>query len=197
MIKKVKAAHESGANIGSIGWRYSFDVEQTKRCLLRTQGTACSARMLGSSELEIPGKYFGITRNFRYDVIDATHLPDFYQTEGFVIDEGLTLRHLIGLLRMFAKEFADTEDVRVVPGYFPFTEPSAELFAKHPKLGWVELGGAGIFRPEMVKPLLGKHMSIIAWGVGIDRIGMFKLGLTDIRQLFSHDLSFLREGRLV
>src|SRR3990172_104990 len=196
LVKKVQAAHENGIQ-GSTGWRYQFDAQKTHRHILRTQGTACSARMLASPNLKIPGKYFGITRVFRHDVIDATHLPDFNQTEGIIVEEGLTFRHLVGLLKMFAKEFADAEDIRIVPGYFPFTEPSAELYAKHPQLGWIELGGAGIFRPEVVAPLLGKHVSVCAWGLGIDRIGMFKLGLKDIRNLFSQDLEFLRNTPVI
>ena len=94
---------------------------------------------------------------------------------------------------MFAKEFADTEEIRLVPAYFPFTEPSVELMAKHPDLGWIELGGAGIFRPEMLKPL-GVRVPVIAWGIGVDRLAMFKLGINDIRDLFSHDLKVLREA---
>ncbi len=196
LVQKVKKAHEQGI-AGSRGWRYPFDSEKTLRAVLRSQGTACSSKMLASHSLQIPGKYFGITRVFRKDVIDATHLSDFNQTEGFVIGEHLTLRHLVGLLKMFAREFAGAEEIRVVPGYFPFTEPSLELFAKHPVLGWVELGGAGIFRPEVVVPLLGKDVSVLAWGIGIDRLAMFKLGLTDIRQLFSQDLEFLRTSRVI
>ncbi len=196
LVEKVRQAHENGYGTGSKGWQYSFDTKRTHRCLLRTQGTACSSRMLASPALKIPGKYFGITRVFRADVIDATHNVDFYQTEGIVIEEGLTLRHLFGLLKLFAQEFAKTTEIKIVPGYFPFTEPSCELYAKHPDLGWVELGGAGIFRPELVKPLLGKEISVLAWGIGIDRIGMFNLGLKDIRALFSHDLSFLRTARM-
>ncbi|MBW2982249.1 phenylalanine--tRNA ligase subunit alpha [Candidatus Woesearchaeota archaeon] len=196
IVEKVKKSHENGFNTGSKGWQYKFDTNRTKRNLLRTQGTACSARMLASKDIKIPGKYFGITRCFRYDVIDATHLPDFNQTEGIIIEEGLTLKHLFGLLKIFAKEFAETDEIKLVPGYFPFTEPSVELFAKHPKLGWIELGGAGLFRPELVKPLLGKEISVLAWGLGIDRIGMFKLGIKDIRQLFSHDLKFLRNTKM-
>ncbi|MBW2970021.1 phenylalanine--tRNA ligase subunit alpha [Candidatus Woesearchaeota archaeon] len=197
LVKKVQATHENGNETGSTGWKYNFDPQRTLRHVLRTQGTACSSRMLASKELKIPGKYFGITRVFRHDVIDATHLPDFNQTEGIVVEEGLTFRHLVGLLKMFAKEFADTEEIRIVPGYFPFTEPSAELFAKHPQLGWIELGGAGIFRPEVVMPLVGKNISVCAWGLGIDRIGMFKLGLKDIRELFSQDLNFLRNTPVI
>ncbi len=192
-IKKVKAAHENGGKTGSKGWGYKFDTLRTKRNLLRTQGTACSARMLASKDLKIPSKYFAMARCFRYDVIDATHLPDFNQVEGIVVEEGLDIRHLFGLLQMFAKEFADTDEIKLVPAYFPFTEPSVELFAKHPDLGWIELGGAGIFRPEVTKPL-GIDVPVIAWGLGIDRIAMFKLGIKDIRDLFSHDLKKLRES---
>lgn len=197
VLNKVKEAHENGGKTGSSGWQYKFDVERTKRTLLRTQGTVCSAKMLTSKDLKIPGKYFGITRVFRYDTIDATHLPDFNQTEGIVIEEGLNIRHLFGLLKMFAKEFAQTDKIRIVPGYFPFTEPSAELFAKHPELGWIELGGAGIFRPEVVTPLLGKNISVLAWGLGIDRLGMFNLGIKDIRELFSHNIEILRNAKVV
>ena len=197
LVKKIKEAHQNGFNTGSKGWRYEFDSKRTHRHMLRTQGTACSARMLASKELQIPGKYFAIARCFRYDVIDATHLVDFYQTEGIVVEEGLNFRHLKGLLKMFAEEFAEAEEIKITPGYFPFTEPSAELHAKHPELGWIELAGSGIFRPEMVKPLVGKEVPVIAWGVGLDRLAMFKLGIKDIRQLFSHDLGFLRNTRVI
>ncbi|MBI4148182.1 phenylalanine--tRNA ligase subunit alpha [Candidatus Woesearchaeota archaeon] len=195
-VKKVKQMHEGGG-AGSTGWQYAFNEGMTRRVLLRTQATACSSRMLASKNLKIPGKYFGIARCFRKDVIDATHLADFHQTEGIIVEEGLTLRHLFGLLRLFAKEFAGTDEIKLVPGYFPFTEPSVELYAKHPVLGWVELGGAGIFRSEVVAPLLGKDISVIAWGIGIDRIGMFKLGLSDVRDLFSHDLNVLRNAKVI
>src|SRR3989338_8015380 len=197
LLKRVKSAHETGFGTGSRGWQYTFDISRTKRHLLRTQGTACSARMLASKNLKIPGKYFGITRCFRYDLIDATHNCDFYQTEGIVVEEEINIKHLFGLLKMFAKEFAEADKIKISPGYFPFTEPSCELFAKHPELGWIELGGAGIFSPELVKPLIGREVPVLAWGIGIDRLAMFKLGLSDIRQLFSHDLEFLRKTKVI
>ena len=194
VLANVRSSHENGFNTGSSGWRYSFAFEQTQRTILRTQGTACSARMLANPALQIPGKYFAIVRCFRPDVIDATHNVDFFQTEGIVVDEGLNLRHLKWLLKLFAERFADTSTIKIKPGYFPFTEPSLELYAQHPKLGWIELGGAGILRPEVVKPLTGKEISVLAWGIGIDRIAMFKLGIKDIRDLFSSDLGFLRNS---
>jgi phenylalanyl-tRNA synthetase alpha chain len=196
LIEKVKASHENGSGTGSLGWQYKFDVNKTKQHILRTQGTACSARMLASKELKIPGKYFSMARCFRPDVIDATHNVDFFQTEGIVVEEGLNFKHLKGLLKMFAEEFAKSDTIKITPAYFPFTEPSAELHAKHPELGWIELGGSGIFRPELVKPLVGREMPVLAWGLGIDRIAMFNLGIKDIRQLFSHDLNFLRNSKI-
>lgn len=196
-IKNVKAAHENGFNTGSKGWQYEFDTKRTYRHILRTHDTSISARTLASKELKIPGKYFQISRCFRYDVVDATHLPDFNQVGGFVIEEGINFGHLKSLLRMFAEEFADARDIKIIPSYFPFTEPSAQLMVKHPDLGWIELAGSGIFRPELVKPLVGKEIPVIAWGVGLDRLAMFKLGIKDIRQLFSHDLGFLRNVKVV
>lgn len=197
IVNNVKAAHENGFNTGSKGWRYGFDVKRTHRHILRTHDTSICARTLASKDLKIPGKYFQIARCFRYDVVDATHLPDFNQVGGFVIEEGIHFGHLKALLKMFAKEFAGAEEVKVVPSYFPFTEPSAQLMVKHPELGWIELAGSGIFRPEMVKPLIGREVPVIAWGVGLDRLAMFKLGIKDIRLLFSHDLEFLRNAKVI
>ncbi|MBS3133516.1 phenylalanine--tRNA ligase subunit alpha [Candidatus Woesearchaeota archaeon] len=195
LVAKVKHAHEKGV-AGSKGWRYDFDVKKTARLILRTHDTSISPRTLSSKELEIPGKYFHIVRCFRYDVIDATHNADFDQIGGFVVGDGLNLRHLFGLLRMFAEEFCETDKIKVVPSYFPFTEPSAALYAKHPEIGWIELAGSGIFRPEMMKPL-GVDKPVIAWGIGLGRVAMFKLGLKDIRQLYSHDLEYLRNEKVL
>jgi phenylalanyl-tRNA synthetase alpha chain len=143
-LSNVAAAHEDGGNTGSRGWNYAFDRDFTRRLILRSQGTALSARTLPTAK--IPGKYFGIVRCFRYDHVDATHLPDFYQTEGIVLGENVNLRTLLGMLDMFAREVAGAKEVKYVPGYFPFTEPSVEVHIKHPVLGWFELGGSGIFR---------------------------------------------------
>ena len=94
IVKRVKQAHEKGVT-GSRGWRYTFDEKRTHRYLLRTQDTAITPRALASPELSIPGKYFQMVRCFRHDVIDATHLADFSQTGGFVVEEEVNLRHLL------------------------------------------------------------------------------------------------------
>jgi phenylalanyl-tRNA synthetase alpha chain len=192
-LSDVAQTHENGGQTGSRGWSYAFDREFTKRLILRSQGTVLSARQLPKAK--VPGKYFGIARCFRYDRVDATHLSDFYQTEGIVLGEEVNLRTLLGFLEMFAVEVAGAKEVKYVPGYFPFTEPSVEVHIKHPVLGWFELGGSGIFRPEVTEPL-GVKVPVLAWGLGIDRMALMALGLNDLRELFSPDLENVRLRRL-
>ena len=191
-LSQVAATHENGWKTGSRGWGYEFDHEFTRRQVLRSQGTVLSAHQL--TKAKIPGKYFGIVRCFRYDQVDATHGADFYQTEGIVLGEDVNLRNLLGLLKMFATEIAGAEEVKYVPGYFPFTEPSIEVHIKHPVLGWFELGGSGIFRPEVTEAL-GIDVPVLAWGLGIDRMALMHLGLNDLRELFSPDIESVRTRR--
>ncbi len=191
-LDQVAAAHENGWDTGSRGWGYEFDRDFTRRLVLRSQGTVLSAKQLPKAK--VPGKYFGVVRCFRYDQVDATHGADFYQTEGIVLGEEVNLRTLLGLLKLFAVEVAGATDFRYVPGYFPFTEPSIEVHIKHPVLGWFELGGSGIFRPEVTKPL-GVEVPVLAWGLGIDRMALMQLGLDDLRELFSNDIERVRMRR--
>ncbi len=186
LVKRVAETHRSGWKTGSAGWGYEFDEHRTARFVLRSQGTANSARMLASAP-KVPGKYFAIARCFRYDQVDSTHAPDFYQIEGIVISPKINFRHLLGLLKLFAIEIAGSGEVKFAPSYFPFTEPSVEIHFKHPNLGWVELGGAGIFRKEVTLPL-GIDIPVIAWGLGLDRMAMVALSINDIRDLFTSDL---------
>ena len=191
-FSRVAQVHENGGDTGSRGWSYKFDGEFAKRLILRSQGTVLSAHQLHTAQ--VPGKYFGVVRCFRYDKVDATHLSDFYQTEGIVLGEDVNLRTLLGFLEMFAVEIAGASEVKYVPGYFPFTEPSVEVHIKHPKLGWFELGGSGIFRPEVTKPM-GIDVPVLAWGIGIDRMALMALGLSDLRELFSFDIEKVRLRR--
>jgi phenylalanyl-tRNA synthetase alpha chain len=192
--RNVAATHKDGGKTGSTGWRYPFDIERAKRLILRSQGTAVSARTLASGP-KVPGKYFSIARCFRYDSVDATHAPDFYQVEGIVLGEDINFKALLGLLKLFGQEIAKAGEFQFRPAYFPFTEPSVELHVKHPELGWMELGGAGIFRPEVTKPL-GVDVPVIAWCLGLDRMAMVALGIKDIRDLFSRDLDFIRTKKI-
>jgi len=191
IVERVKATHENGWKTGSTGWGYRWDPEKSAKLMPRAHTTACSARQLAKG-VEIPGKYFIIGRNFRPDVIDFKHGVEFNHCEGIVIDESLTFKNLLGLLKTFAIEFAGAEKVKFLPDYYPFVEPGAQLSALHPKLGWIELAGSGIFREELTKPL-GICAPVLAWGLGIDRLAMFKLRINDIRELFSKNLEWLRK----
>jgi phenylalanyl-tRNA synthetase alpha chain len=124
-------------------------------------------------------------------VLDQTHLTEFNQVEGIVVDENLNLRDLLGILMTFATEIAGANRVKMKPDYYPFTEPSVELSAYKEGYGWIEFGGSGIFRPEVTLPL-GIKAPVIAWGLGIDRLFMMKAKINDIRCLFSKDLHWLR-----
>jgi phenylalanyl-tRNA synthetase alpha chain len=126
----------------------------------------------------------------------VTHGVEFIQAEGIVVDESLNFKTLLGILKMFATEIAGAEKVKFMTDYYPFTEPSCQLSAKHPDLGWIEFGGSGIFREELTKPL-GVDMPVLAWGLGIDRLAMFKLNIDDIRKLFTQDLNWLRKQPIV
>lgn len=186
-LPRVKKVHEKG-------WGYKFDKEQSSKMVLRSQGTALSARMLANAK--VPGKYFALAKCYRPDVVDPTHLTEFYQLEGIVVGEDLNFRNLLSLLKEFCKKIAGTNKVKFLPGYFPFTEPSVEGFVYHKKLKkWIEILPGGIFRPEVTKPF-GIDVPVLAWGIGFDRLFMIKEGIEDIRDLFSYDIDFLREAKL-
>lgn len=193
IVDAIKAAHETGGKSNSKGWGYEWNPEIAARLVPTMHATAHSARQLVKG-VEVPKKYFTIARCFRPDVLDATHLIEFNQMDGVIVGENLNFRHLLGVLKDFAVEVAGAEKVKFFPDYYPFTEPSVQLSAKHPQMGWIEFAGAGMFRPEMLDNL-GIKGEAIAWGMGIDRLAMFKLGIKDIRYLFSEDLGYLRDAK--
>jgi phenylalanyl-tRNA synthetase alpha chain len=195
-LRNVRRAHEDGWTTGSIGWGYTFSTRESRRLILRSHGTAVSARTLMRRDLEIPGKYFSIARCYRPEVTDKMHLTEFNQVEGIVVGEGLTLRNLLGVLEKFALDIAEADSVKFRPDYFPFTEPSVELLAYKKGYGWVEFGGSGIFRPELTLPL-GIKVPVLAWGLGVDRLYMMKAGVDDIRSLFTFDLEWLRRRGVI
>lgn len=196
LVDAVKFAHEKGGKSGSTGWGYSWDEQIASRLMPLSHDTANTPRVIAKG-VKFPGKYYTMARVFRPDVIDAKHLVEFNQLGGFVLDHDLHFRHLLGLLQEFALEVGGCEKVKFLPAYFPFTEPSVQVSAKHPTLGWVELGGAGMFRPEMMEALGYPKLQCPAWGMGLDRLAMFKMGTKDIRHLFSTDLSWLKNQPLV
>ncbi len=194
-VEQVKQTHENGWTTGSTGWGYKYSLEIAQRLILRSQGTCLSARTLESGKFKVPSRHFSIARVYRPEITDRTHLSEFNQVEGIIIDENLTLRDLLGVLGKFALEIAGADKVRFKPDYFPFTEPSVELSAYKEGYGWIEFGGSGIFRPEVTEPL-GVKVPVIAWGLGVDRLFMMHSGITDIRQIFSQDLDWLRKKQV-
>jgi len=193
LVARVGRTHEDGGDTGSTGWRYKWDVELARRLVLRTHTTATTIRAV-AADPDPPRKVFSIGKVFRRENVDATHLPEFIQIDGIIIDEGASLAALFGTLSEFYLRMGARE-VRFRPSFFPYTEPSAEAFAFIEGLGWVELCGCGVFRPEVTRPL-GCKVPVIAWGGGLERVALLRFGLDDIRKLYWADINWLRETRL-
>ena len=194
-FEHVKETHENGWKTDSTGWGYKYSLQAAQRLILRGHGTCLSARTLETGKFEVPSKHFSIARVYRPEITDKTHLSEFNQVEGIIIDKNLNLKDLLGVLGKFALEIAGADKIRFKPDYFPFTEPSVELSAYKEGYGWVEFGGSGIFRPEVTLPL-GVKEPVIAWGLGVDRLFMMRAGIEDIRMIFSQDLDWLRKKQV-
>ena len=193
LMGKWKSIHEDGGATGSTGWGGSFSFDTAQRPLLRTHTTVNTIQYLAQHPKEAC-RVFSVDRVFRKEAIDRTHLPEFHQIEGIIMEEGANLQMLVTTLKTFYAKMGYPE-VRVRPAYFPYTEPSLEIEVKwHGK--WLELGGAGIFRPEVTEPL-GIESPVLAWGMGLERLAMLVLGLDDIRQLYISDLDWLRQQPLL
>ncbi len=193
LVKAVKESHEKGVD-GSKGWQYEWTEEEAKKLVLRTHTTCLSAHKLAElGKKDIPSKFFAIGKCFRNETVDWSHGFEFNQTEGIVVAPNLNFRHLLGYLKQFFNKMG-FEKIRFRPSYFPYTEPSVEIDVWHPeKKVWFELGGAGIFRPEVTIPLLGKHIPVLAWGPGFDRMIMDYYEIKDLREMYKNNLSKLRK----
>ena len=196
VVEAVRKSHESGV-AGSKGWQYAWSEDESRKAVLRAHTTGLSARMLaGLKEKDLPAKFFAIGKVFRNETVDWSHGFEFYQAEGIVIDKDANFRHLLGYLKEFYKKMG-FEKIRFRPSFFTYTEPSVEIEVFHPeKQVWLELGGAGIFRPEVVVPLLGKNIPVLAWGQGFDRIITDFYKIKDLREMYSNDIKQLRDRRL-
>lgn len=191
LVSAVSAMHEKGGS-GSTGWRYKWSPEIARQAVLRTHTTAVSVRKL--AEIKPPAKIFCIGRVFRNETLDFKHLPEFTQIEGIVVDENVGFKDLLGYLREFYLRMG-FKKIRFRPSYFPYTEMSVEPEVYF-KDSWLELGGAGIFRPEVTKPL-GIDATVLAWGLSLERPVMLKMALNDIRNFYyRNDLDVLRNAKL-
>ncbi|XP_004291753.1 PREDICTED: probable phenylalanine--tRNA ligase alpha subunit-like [Fragaria vesca subsp. vesca] len=201
-VERVKRIHESGGH-QSRGYGYDWKREEADKNLLRTHTTAVSSRMLYSLAQDCaqkpfaPKKYFSIDRVFRNEAVDRTHLAEFHQIEGLICDRGLTLGDLIGVLEDFFSRLG-MSDLKFKPAYNPYTEPSMEIFSYHKGFGkYVEIGNSGMFRPEMLLPMgLPEDVSVIAWGLSLERPTMILYGIDNIRDLFGHkvDLGLMKKN---
>lgn len=178
----------------------------TPEYLLRTQTSAVQARTMLANEEKTPIRVIVPGKTFRRED-DATHSHQFNQVEGLVIDKDISLADLKGTLEVFMKKMlGQNTELRFRPSYFPFTEPSYEVDVTCFKCGgkgcnlckqtgWIELLGSGIVHPNVLK-MNGydpDKYSGFAFGVGLDRLAMFKYGITDIRLLYQNDVRFLKQ----
>ncbi len=197
LVERIKKTHENGWKTKSTGWEYKWDEEEAKKNVLRTHTTVLSAQTLSKvNKSELPKKFFALGKCFRNETLDWSHLFEFNQTEGIVVDKDANFKHLLGYLREFFKKMGYPK-IRFRPGYFPYTEPSVEGDVYDPvRKQWVELFGAGIFRPEVVVPLLGEDIPVLAWGPGFDRALTAYYNIKDLRNLYENDQKQLREIKL-
>jgi len=173
--------------------------------VLRTQTSAAQVRTM--LEQKPPIRIICPGRVYRSDDVDATHSPIFNQMEGLVVDKGITMADLRGVLDVFAKElYGPQVNIRLRPSYFPFTEPSAEVDltcqvcgGKGCRVckgtGWIEILGSGMVHPNVLR-MCGIDPEVysgFAFGIGIDRVCNAKFGISDIRLLYENDLRFLRQ----
>jgi phenylalanyl-tRNA synthetase alpha chain len=186
LINRVSKSHQ-------LGWDYQWDLEESKKMVLRTHTTAVSAKTLYDTKTNpAPRKFFSIGKVFRNEATDYKHLAEFFQVEGIISWEGANFSHLLGTLKEFYSKLG-FEQIRFRPSYFPYTEPSLEIEVFHPnKKEWMELGGAGIFRPEVTISLCGKY-PVLAWGLSLERPLMLASKTDDIRTLYRNDLGWLRD----
>ncbi len=197
LVEEVKSAHE-GKIKGSKGWQEDWKEEYAKKAVMRTHTTCLSAQTLQQIQKnkEFPAKYFALGKCFRNETLDWSHLFELTQTEGIVVDENANFRQLLGYLIEFFKKMG-YEKIRIRPGYFPYTEPSLEIDIFHPvHKKWMELGGAGMFRPEVTIPFFEKHIPVLAWGPGFDRTIMEFFNITDLRDMYSNDINKLRSMKV-
>ncbi len=191
LVERVKRTHEDGGDTGSLGWGYRWSEDRARRMVLRTHTTATTVRAL-AADPNPPRKVFCVGRVFRNETITYKHLPEFTQVDGIIIDKKANFAMLLAVLKEFYRKMG-FQRVKFKPAFFPYTEPSAEVFVwMDSKKTWIELGGSGVFRPEVTKPL-GCDVPVLAWGLGLERLAMQRYGLGDIRTLYWTDLDWLRE----
>lgn len=175
----------------------TFFVEGGDDVLLRTQTSPVQIRTMQQGPPPVyviaPGTVY------RRDDVDATHSPMFHQVEGLAVDEGLTFGHLKGTITYFLQRLLGDREVRVIPHFFPFTEPSVDVSVswtdKQGRTDWLEVAGAGMVDPNVFANVGydPERWTGFAFGFGLDRIAMIRHQISDIRLLYEGDLRFLEQ----
>ncbi|MFB6105319.1 MAG: phenylalanine--tRNA ligase subunit alpha [Halobacteriaceae archaeon] len=201
LLDRVREAHRNGVGEDGEGYHSPWSEAVARQVDLRGHTTSLSMRYLSGAatdDIDPPARFFSVEKAYRNDTIDATHLLEFFQIEGWVMAEDLSVRDLMGTFTEFYEHFGIT-DLRFKPTYNPYTEPSFELFGHHPTTGdLIEVGNSGLFRPEVLDPL-EVDCDVMAWGLALERLMMLMTGAEDIRDVHGTlvDLAFLRSEEVV
>jgi len=201
LLERVRDAHLHGVGESGEGYHSPWSEDVARGIDLRGHTTSLSMRYLSgyqTGELEPPQRFFSVEKVYRNDTLDSTHLLEFFQIEGWVMAEDLSVRDLMGTFTEFYEQFGIT-DLQFKPHYNPYTEPSFELFGHHPETGeLIEIGNSGIFRAEVLEPL-GVEADVMAWGLALERLLMLMYGFEDIRDVHGTlcDLDLLRNTEVL
>jgi phenylalanyl-tRNA synthetase alpha chain len=201
LIERVRSAHLEGVGDDGDGYHSPWTEAVAREVDLRGHTTSLSMRYLSGNaigDLEPPQRFFSVEKVYRNDTLDPTHLLEFFQIEGWVMAEDLSVRDLMGTFEEFYRQFGIT-DLEFKPHYNPYTEPSFELFGTHPETGeLIEIGNSGMFREEVLRPL-GVDCDVMAWGLALERLLMLMYGFDDIRDVHGTlcDLDLLRETEVL
>jgi phenylalanyl-tRNA synthetase alpha chain len=201
LVERVENAHRNGVGEDGEGYHSPWDLDFARSIALRGHTTSLSMRYLSGyagADIEPPKRYFSVEKVYRNDTLDPTHLLEFFQIEGWVVAEDLSVRDLMGTFEEFYRQFGIT-DLEYKPTYNPYTEPSFELFGTHPETGeLVEIGNSGMFRDEVLDPL-EVEADVMAWGLSLERLLMLIYGFEDIRDVHGTlcDLELLRETEVL
>jgi phenylalanyl-tRNA synthetase alpha chain len=195
LVKEVKKVHEKA-------WHINWYKEVAEQAMLRTHTTSVSARFIYNlrknakniENPEMPLKLFSVGRVFRNESIDYKHLAEFYQTDGIVIGERLTLSKLFDVLLKIYESLG--VEIKFKPSYFPFVEPGVEVQILY-NGNWLELGGAGIIRKE-ITDISRKNITVLAWGLGVERTFMARdPSIKLISELYGNNIGWLRRKVIV
>lgn len=170
----------------------TFWIKEKKDYVLRTHTTSVTARAIeqAGKDGRMPCAFISIGKVFRNEATDATHEMQFFQIDGTMVGENISVADMKGVLTHFYKKMLGPDvEIQFRPSFFPFTEPSIEVFAKF-KGNWIEMGGSGMLHPNVLRNIGLDPAKVqgFAFGHGFDRIAMVKWGIPDVRLFYQGDL---------